>query len=106
MAYLDRTAGGWDPRLYSRLVGSANEFKEGDDIIGLAADGEDRRRLARTLLGSTTLREVNERPILDDAMHRALWASLDERAREATADWTLGRCARSWWSAPRRRSAR
>ena len=90
MAYLDRTAGGWDPRLYSRLVGAANEFKEGDDIIGLAADGEDRRRLARTLLGSTTLREVNERPILDDAMHRALWASLDERAREATADWTFG----------------
>ena len=89
VAYVHRTAGGWDPRLYSRLVGAANEFKEGDEIIGLAADGQDRRRLARRLLGSTTLREVDARPILDDAMHRALCASLDGRAREATADWTF-----------------
>jgi ethanolamine ammonia-lyase large subunit len=89
VAYVHRTAGGWDPLLYSRLVGAANEFKEGDDSLGLAADGQDHRRLARKLLGNTTLREVGAHPILDDAMHRTLCAALDGGAREATADWTL-----------------
>ena len=89
VAYVRRTAGGFDPLLYARLVGAANEFKEGDGIIGLAADGPDHRRLARRLLGSTTLRAVDAHPILDDAMRRTLCASLDARAREATADWTF-----------------
>jgi ethanolamine ammonia-lyase large subunit len=89
VSYVRRVSGGWDPGLYARLVGAANEPKEGDALIGLAATDKDHRGTARALLGNTTLRTVNAHPILDDPMYRTLSASLDEQARERTADWTF-----------------
>ncbi len=86
VGYVERTAGAWDPWLYARLVGAANEFKEGDESLGLAAESAEQRRVARELLLHTKLRVVDERPILDDALLRTLRGSLDERARAATAD--------------------
>jgi ethanolamine ammonia-lyase large subunit len=35
--YISRVSGGFDIRLYKQLVGAANEFKEGDEIAGIAA---------------------------------------------------------------------
>lgn len=89
IAYVRRTSGGWDRVRYAQLVGAANDFKEGDEIIGVAANGPDHRQFARTLLSNTTLHEVNTHPILDDAMHRTLGSALDAEARDATAGWTF-----------------
>ena len=48
IAYVQRVAGGWDLTLYRRLLGAANEWKEGDEIIGVAAKSQTERDLART----------------------------------------------------------
>lgn len=89
IAYVHRMSGRWDPLLYSRLLGAANAFKEGDDILGIAASGEDHRLLARLLLASTTLSEVNAHPLLEDGMFHHIRASEDEAARARTASWTF-----------------
>jgi ethanolamine ammonia-lyase large subunit len=36
-SYIQRIKGSFDPGLYKRLIGNANEFKEGDFIAGIAA---------------------------------------------------------------------
>ena len=45
MAYVRRTSGGWDQSLYARLLGHANAFKEGDEIVGVAAPDATARAL-------------------------------------------------------------
>ena len=37
IGYVARLSGGWDQRLFTRLLGHANAFKEGDELIGVAA---------------------------------------------------------------------
>lgn len=89
VGYVERMAGAWDPWLYARLLGAANEFKEGDESLGLAAESTEQRRVARELLLNTQLRAVDERPIFNDDLLRALRGSLDARARATTAEWTF-----------------
>lgn len=89
IAYVHRMSGRWDPILYGRLLGAANAFKEGDGILGLAANGEDHRLLARRLLAATTLSEVNAHPLLEDGMYRSIRTSENEAARALTAAWTF-----------------
>ena len=84
------TGRGGDPRLYARLLGAANPYKEGDASVGLAARDEAERTLARRLLAATTLAEIDAHPVLDDATFRALQADLEPEARARTAGWTLG----------------
>lgn len=90
IAYVHRMSGSWDPLLYARLLGAANAFKEGDAIIGLAANGEDHRALARKLLSATTLQEVDLHPLVTDRVYRSLKSSLDVEAHGRTAAWTFG----------------
>lgn len=61
-AYIQRVQGKWDAAMYKQLLGAANEFKEGDAIIGVAAVDDDARRQARELLASTALREIDQHP--------------------------------------------
>lgn len=60
--YVRRVAGGWDETTYRKLLGAANEFKEGDEIIGVAAADEASRRHARELLANTSLEFVDRHP--------------------------------------------
>ena len=60
--YVRRVAGGWDETTYRKLLGAANEFKEGDEIIGVAAADEASRRYARELLANTSLEFVDRHP--------------------------------------------
>ena len=48
--YISRVSGGFDIKLYKQLVGAANEFKEGDEIAGIAAAHEGARKMARELI--------------------------------------------------------
>jgi ethanolamine ammonia-lyase large subunit len=94
VGYVQRVRGEWDQELFARLIGAANAFKEGDQIIGLAALDEEDRAKARQLLGATRLADIDARPLVDDEMHRRIAASVDEAAQRRTADWTFGGLAR------------
>ncbi|MCX6926666.1 MAG: ethanolamine ammonia-lyase subunit EutB, partial [Verrucomicrobia bacterium] len=91
-AYVQRVAGKFEPSLYARILGAANEFKEGDRSVGVAAADDTTRTRARSLLANTRVREIDTHPLLKDE----LYALLEEtRARAAaaiakSADLTLG----------------
>ncbi len=58
-AYLLRSFGEVDATLYAQVLGAASEYKEGDEIIGVAAVDEQSRRNARDLLANTSLAEID-----------------------------------------------
>ncbi|MCA9134917.1 MAG: ethanolamine ammonia-lyase subunit EutB, partial [Planctomycetales bacterium] len=69
-AYLQRTAGGFQLERYQQLLGAANEFKEGDESVGVAAPDEASRQIARTLLYHTKLRDIDGQPPWSDELYR------------------------------------
>ena len=58
-AYLLRNFGEVESTLYAQVLGAASEFKEGDEIIGVAAIDAQSRSNARSLLANTTLAEID-----------------------------------------------
>ena len=67
--YISRVSGGFDLKLYKKLVGAANEFKEGDEIAGIAAADETARKMARNLIANTLLSDVIEQPLFRDEQY-------------------------------------
>jgi ethanolamine ammonia-lyase large subunit len=67
--YISRVSGGFDLKLYKKLVGAANEFKEGDEIAGIAAPNETARKMARSLIANTLLSDVIEQPLFRDEQY-------------------------------------
>jgi ethanolamine ammonia-lyase large subunit len=65
---MQRLRGQFDRELYLRVLGSANEFKEGDEILGIAAADESSRRIARELLAQTRLRDIDQLPPRSDRL--------------------------------------
>ena len=63
--YLTRI-GGDRLNLYRSISGNANHFKEGDEILGLAAKTDDQRKIAQTLIENTKLSFVKENLIHED----------------------------------------
>lgn len=58
-AYLLRQYGEVEATRYAQVLGAANPFKEGDEIIGVAAADEQSRVYARQLLSNTRLEEID-----------------------------------------------
>ncbi len=71
-AYLQRLYGDIDPTVYAQLLGAANPFKEGDEIVGVAAANEESRQYARSLLSNTTLIDIDRYAPHQDAQFRYL----------------------------------
>ncbi len=90
VAFLRRHARGFDRRLYGYVLGSANEFKEGDQLVGVAAADDDVRRRARALLANTRLADLDARPVLADSLHRFTLTALDRQVQRRLGRWTLG----------------
>lgn len=86
--YLARTGG--DLGRYRQIVGAANEFKEGDAALGLAAADPASRAAARALLARTTVAQLAATPLFRDDLHDALLAALDPDAAVFVAPWSLG----------------
>ena len=84
--YIRRVKGEFDPVLYSQIRGAANEFKEGDLAIGVAALHASSRHHARELLGNTQLHDIDRHATHRDGVYRAGVAVLN---RENTNDSTL-----------------
>lgn len=93
-AYLQRTAGGFDSQRYKQILGAANPFKEGDQIVGVAAADDATRRTARELLAATRIEQIDAHPPLQDNLWRLLQQSLDQSAAAKTAQLTLSELTR------------
>jgi ethanolamine ammonia-lyase large subunit len=68
-SYIKRMRGKFDIDLYKQLIGAANEFKEGDQIAGIAAANDADRKIARALIAQTLLSDVFQQPIYQDAQY-------------------------------------
>jgi ethanolamine ammonia-lyase large subunit len=87
--YVRRVNGTFNATLYKQILGAANEFKEGDQIVGIAAANEVSRRNARELLGNTLVREIDSHSLLNDKLGSLLEQTIDRDVARQTADMTL-----------------
>lgn len=87
--YILRVRGKWDESLYRQLLGAANEFKEGDAIIGVAAVDDAARRQARELLSSTRISQIDQHPPFRDELFQLLTSSLDREVQQQIGDMML-----------------
>jgi len=96
ISYVHRIAGRWDIDLYRKVLGSANEYKEGDEIIGVAARSPAERKIARELLEQTTLGQIDSHPPFEDRMLKLITSpkkpeNNESGQSEPIADWPLGK---------------
>jgi ethanolamine ammonia-lyase large subunit len=92
--FVDRVAGRFDLGLYRRVLGMANDWKEGDAAQGLAAPDTSSRRHARALLAQTKISDLLEHPVFEDALSRYIAGAVDAEATRSLAPWTMGELAR------------
>ena len=76
-AYIRRLRGGHEATLYAQVLGAANEFKEGDDIVGVAAADDASRDRARILLANTKLADIDAHPLHPDPLFRFIDSARD-----------------------------
>lgn len=89
-AYVGRIKGGFDQTFYQQVIGASNEFKEGDQTIGVGAKDEMTRQNARTLLANTKIKDLYEHPLLVDDLQKLIWKTTDKAQYEKVKDWTMG----------------
>jgi ethanolamine ammonia-lyase large subunit len=89
-AYVDRANGGFDQTLYQKVIGAANDFKEGDLAIGVGAADESTRINARALLTNTKIGDLYDHPLLVDDLQKLIWRTTDQAQYAKVKDWTMG----------------
>ena len=89
-AYVRRVKGGFDQTLYQQVIGAANDFKEGDQAIGVGAADEATRKNAQALLTNTRIKDLYEHPLLVDDLQRLIWQTTDQAQYAKVKDWTMG----------------
>ncbi len=89
-AFMERTLGHFDRAAYQQLVGAANAFKEGDQILGVAAADEALRTQARQLLSNTRLGDILQHPLFEDGLYACLLDNLSPDAVQKTSSMTVG----------------
>lgn len=77
-AYLQRQRGRFDEKLYREILGAANPFKEGDEIVGIAAADDRSRENARALIAETRVRDLAAHPVYEDRLHRLITAGIND----------------------------
>ena len=89
-AYIGRVKGGFDQTLYRQVIGAANDYKEGDEAIAVAAADEATRANARALLANTRIKDLYAHPLLTDDLQRLIWRTTDQTQYAKVQDWTMG----------------
>ena len=89
-AYVSRVNGGFDQTLYQQVIGAANDFKEGDQAIGVGAADEATRANARALLTNTKIKDLHDHPLLVDDLQQLIWQTTNEAQYATIKDWTMG----------------
>lgn len=87
--YVHRVKDGWDQTLYRQLLGAANDFKEGDEIIGVAAASHQIRTQARQLLSNTTVQQIDAHPPFEDSLLTYISNVVDRRIQSDLGAMTL-----------------
>lgn len=90
-AYVNRMKGAYDHEFYKAVIGAANEYKEGDDALGIAADVDDQttRDNARTLLGNTKIGPLADKPMVEDKVYTAILGATDITVLNAQREMTM-----------------
>lgn len=90
IAWVKRVRGEWDEKLYRQMLGAANDFKEGDEIINVAAIDSTARKCARQLLSQTTIHEIDSHPQQVDDLFRLISTAIDRPLHHQISTWTIG----------------
>ncbi|MBW1616762.1 MAG: ethanolamine ammonia-lyase subunit EutB [Deltaproteobacteria bacterium] len=87
--YIRRTQGSFNQTLYQKIVGASNEFKEGDQALGLAASNETSRANARILLSNTKVKDIHNNPLFEDNLQELIWKTIDASQYNKVKEKTL-----------------
>lgn len=87
-SYINKVSGKIDQTLYRQIIGSANEFKEGDLTLGISATSEDSRQNARELLSNTKIKDLKKYSLFTDDLYRLIQQTTD--SNEKLDEWTMG----------------
>lgn len=88
--FIERTVGRFDRTTYQQLIGAANDFKEGDQILGVAAADQEVRLKARRLLSNTKLGDILKHPLFEDQLYLRLTEDLAPDLVKTTNPMKLG----------------
>jgi ethanolamine ammonia-lyase large subunit len=89
VTYVTRQRGKFDHDLYKAVIGSANEYKEGDEALGISADTPATRTNARTLIANTKVGALADRPMVNDAVYELIVQTTDKAALDRIRPWTM-----------------
>ena len=87
-AYIKEVNGEFDLTLYRQIIGAANEFKEGDQTLGVAAESPSSRENARTLLAHTKIKDLRENSLFKDEIYDLIDQGTPNN--EQVNSWTIG----------------
>ena len=92
--------GGWDATLYRQLLGAANDFKEGDEIVGVAARNSEHRAYARSVLLKTQLKTIDQHAPHTDGLYEYINTAIDTKVQSDLQDWTFAELRTALLSSP------
>ncbi|MEI6806538.1 MAG: ethanolamine ammonia-lyase subunit EutB, partial [Myxococcaceae bacterium] len=76
--------------MHEKLLGQANEFKEGDVAVGVAAKNNAERMKAREQLSHLKISDIHENPVYEDEQQALIWQDTDPKIYKKIKNWTLG----------------
>jgi len=88
-AYIDRVKGSYDHEFYKAILGAANEYKEGDESLGISADDQKTRDNARTLLGNTKIGPLADKPMASDKIYTEIMKATDATVLDGQREVTM-----------------
>jgi ethanolamine ammonia-lyase large subunit len=91
-SYILRVKEKMDLTLYRQIIGAANEFKEGDKTLGVAANIEASRLNARTLLTQTKLGDLDQNALYQDGILELIQKTSFQN--QSVQNWTMGELKR------------
>ena len=88
-AYIQRVRGAFDLAFYKAILGAANEYKEGDEALGIHALDPATRANARILLGNTVIADLRARPVHEDRVFDLIEDAVDPAVAAGLDPWTM-----------------
>lgn len=88
--YIDRVKGAYDHEFYKAILGAANEYKEGDESLGISADNQTTRDNARLLLANTKIGPLADKPLAGDKIYGEILNATDATVLDGQRETTMG----------------
>lgn len=88
ISYIHRTHVQFNLEKYRQLIGAANDFKEGDATLNIAAKDDTHRQFARQLLSNTSIKDIDSHALFKDELYDLIKQSTTNS--DTIASWTLG----------------